>query len=87
MQVEIDQVEQYHFDGETLAKAEELGKPGLVTFKERQVTPTASRQPVSFACCPEVRHVLHINKFCLSTSQMQHCMPLEDGMSVAQAAP
>lgn len=35
-QVELDQIEQYHFDGEALAKAEELGKPGLVTFKERQ---------------------------------------------------
>lgn len=38
MQVETDQIEQYHWDGEALAKAEELGKPGLVTIKERQVS-------------------------------------------------
>lgn len=37
MQVELDDVEQYRYDGEAEAKAEELGKPGLVTIKERQV--------------------------------------------------
>ncbi|EIE18511.1 DNA-directed RNA polymerase II, 36 kDa polypeptide [Coccomyxa subellipsoidea C-169] len=35
-QVELDDVEQYRYDGEAEAKAEELGKPGLVTIKERQ---------------------------------------------------
>ncbi len=35
--MELDDVEQYRYDGEAEAKAEELGKPGLVTIKERQV--------------------------------------------------
>ena len=37
MQVEVDNAEAYMYDGECLAKAEELGKPGLVTIKQRQV--------------------------------------------------
>lgn len=37
-QVEVDNAELYQYDGEALAKSEELGKPGLVTIKERQVS-------------------------------------------------
>ncbi len=30
-------VEAYHYDGECLAKAEELGKPGVLTVRQIQV--------------------------------------------------
>ena len=36
-QVEVANPELYMYDGEVLAKAEEMGKPGLVTIKQKQV--------------------------------------------------
>jgi hypothetical protein len=38
-QVEVENAEAYMYDGGCLAKAEEFGKPGLVTIVERQVGP------------------------------------------------
>lgn len=37
-QVEIENAEWYRFDGECLSKAEEMGHPGIVTIKQKQVT-------------------------------------------------
>lgn len=36
-QVEVVNPELYMYDGEVIAKAEEMGKPGLVTIKQKQV--------------------------------------------------
>jgi len=33
----VHNVEAYHYDGECLAKAEELGKPGVLTVRQIQV--------------------------------------------------
>ena len=35
----MENAEAYMYDGECLAKAEEMGKPGLVTIRQRQVRP------------------------------------------------
>ena len=43
-QVEVENAEAYMYDGECLAKAEELGKPGLVTIKQKQVRGIPSLQ-------------------------------------------
>ena len=46
-QVHISDVEAYHYDGECIAKAEELGYPGLVTINQKQVlNPRAELQIV-----------------------------------------
>lgn len=46
-QVEVENAEAYMYDGECLAKAEEMGKPGLVTIKQRQVSgPAAAGETV-----------------------------------------
>lgn len=37
LQVEVTNPELYMYDGEVIAKAEEMGKPGLVTIKQKQV--------------------------------------------------
>lgn len=39
----MENPEAYMYDGECLAKAEEYGKPGLVTIVERQVSPPRAR--------------------------------------------
>ena len=36
-QVEVTNPELYMYDGEVIAKAEEMGKPGLVSIKQKQV--------------------------------------------------
>lgn len=36
-QIEIDNPEAYKFDGECLLKAEEMGHPGIVEIKQKQV--------------------------------------------------
>ena len=41
-QVEVVNPELYMYDGEVIAKAEEMGKPGLVTIKQKQVCGPAS---------------------------------------------
>lgn len=51
-QVEVDNAELYQYDGEALAKSEELGKPGLVTIKERQVSAQLTSIYVSHAQSP-----------------------------------
>ncbi|GFH31149.1 DNA-directed RNA polymerase II, 36 kDa polypeptide, partial [Haematococcus lacustris] len=33
--VEIDNVENYRYDGDVLAKAEELGKPGVISIRQK----------------------------------------------------
>ena len=35
--MEVPNPELYQYDGEVLAKAEEMGKPGLVDIKQKQV--------------------------------------------------
>ena len=35
--MEVTNPELYQYDGEVLAKAEEMGKPGLVAIKQKQV--------------------------------------------------
>jgi hypothetical protein len=35
--VRVVNVEEYHYDGECLAKAEELGHPGIVAITQKQV--------------------------------------------------
>ena len=44
-------MEAYHYDGECLAKAEELGKPGVLTVRQIQVRPVNPR-PACAACEP-----------------------------------
>jgi DNA-directed RNA polymerase II subunit RPB3 len=38
VQIEVAEAEQYRYDGEVLAKAEELGKPGAITITQKQDT-------------------------------------------------
>lgn len=47
-QIEVHDVEAYHYDGECLAKAEELGKPGVLTVKQLQARPTTQPEPYVF---------------------------------------
>jgi hypothetical protein len=51
VQVEVVSPELYMYDGECLAKAEELGKPGLVTIKQRQVTTVCARACMHEQAC------------------------------------
>jgi hypothetical protein len=37
MQVEVENPELYQYDGDVIAKAEEMGKPGLVDIRQRTV--------------------------------------------------
>lgn len=37
LQVEVHNVEAYHYDGECLAKADDMGKPGVLVIKQLQV--------------------------------------------------
>jgi hypothetical protein len=49
LQVEVPNPELYQYDGEVLAKAEEMGKPGLVDIKQKQVG--GSPEPAPEGCC------------------------------------
>ena len=41
--MEVTNPELYMYDGEVIAKAEEMGKPGLVSIKQKQVRFTCNR--------------------------------------------
>ncbi len=36
-QVRVEEPESYHYDGECLAKAEELGFPDIISIQQKQV--------------------------------------------------
>ena len=56
-QVEIVNAEAYAYDGECIAKAEELGKPGLVDIQPKQVhAPHESTEQLSAS--------LHVDTHC-----------------------
>ena len=38
LQVEVEDPEKYRFDGECLAKADDMGHPGIVDIQQKQVS-------------------------------------------------